>query len=776
MAIEDYEILEPQGEETQGGGFDFSKIGKGFWKRKWFILAMGVAFTIPFYFSARNQKPIYKCRVVFQSKLYTESDRSFFNPELQAEILSDSFTEHMAGELGLAFSGLDSVYRYLSDVFSEYRTTSNPVVARYKLTVDDEGIYRLLQRDPQTGTYAVVDSANAWDAVDALRSVNGISFRLQAEFAHRAHQFDFRIRPFEKGFRLLKHGISKEFSRSGKTFVMTMKGEDPQELARELNRIADVYLVEIQKLRSSDTETAREMLRRRLAVAEANMRRSEQNLRDLYAQYPLSLEVEKKELLEKIKANESGLQDIPLRRRQLTNLLTRLDSPEGEVVGSPYRNLIVTQIANFFSMSSDPEMMIHRQNLEQLQKRYQELTSVWAPDNPEVVAVLQQIAQTQDQIIKYASDFRNTLAEQESQLRAQKVELERRLKALPQDEYRLMELERTKTINEELYKMLYAESQKQLVAESSREPGVRILDYAVPPLRPDNPSKKTKVLIGGGLGLFLGLLISAVIDIADRTIRSSCDVERHLKLPVIGVIPHVNFKDIPEYRDDQKALQIDRQLVTHDYAPTPVGEAYRALRTALLFSRDTEQLRTLLITSISPEEGKSFTASNLAIILAQQRTNTLLIDADLRRGVLHNTFNVNKEPGLTNYLTNRATLNGLVQPTHIPNLSIISCGALVPNPSELLGSLQMRRLLTEVKRKFDYVIFDAPPLDAATDSVVIATLVDAVAVVVRSGSTNFKTAQERLDVFKTVTARLIGVIINGTRESVLKSSYSYYHY
>ncbi|MDZ7369668.1 MAG: polysaccharide biosynthesis tyrosine autokinase [candidate division KSB1 bacterium] len=688
--------------------------------------------------------------------------------------MSESFTHHMAKVLGLAIQSSDSVYRFPSEVFSEYETTENPVEARYRLIIDESGNYKLYQKQ-ESGAYVAVDSANAWDAVDSPREINGIKFKLQPDFAHREQRFHFRVRPFIRGVKILRN-ITKEFSRSGKTMVMTMKGEDPQALARELNRIADGYLIEMQRLKMSDSENAREILKRRLAVAEANMRRSEQNLRDFYARYPLSLELEKKDLLEKIKANERDLQELPRQRRQLTNLLTRLQTPEGEKVGSPYRNLVVSQIANFPPLNNEPEIIIHRQNLEMLQKRYQELSAIWAADNPQVIEVVKQITETQEQIIQFANDYRNTLAERESELRAQKVELERKLKTLPDDEYRLMELERTKAINEDLYKMLFSESQKRLVAESSREAGIRILDYAVPPTSPDNPSKRTKVLMGGGLGLLLGILLSALIDIFDRSLRTSRDVERYLNLPVIGAIPYVSFKDIPEYRDDQKALQIDRQLVTHDYAPTPVGEAYRALRTSLLYSKDTENIRALLITSISPEEGKSFTASNLAIILAQQRTNTLLIDADLRRGVLHNTFNIPKEPGLTNYLTNKAMLSSLIHPTHIPNLSIISCGPLVPNPSELLGSLQMRRLVAEVKRKFDYIIFDAPPLDAATDSVVIATLVDAVAIVVKSGQTNFTTAKERLQVFKTVPAKIIGVIINSAQESILKSSYSYYHY
>ena len=199
-------------------------------------------------------------------------------------------------------------------------------------------------------------------------------------------------------------------------------------------------------------------------------------------------------------------------------------------------------------------------------------------------------------------------------------------------------------------------------------------------------------------------------------------------------------------------------------------------RTQLMFSKDTGRIQSLVLTSISPGEGKSFTASNLAIIMAQQKTNTLLVDADLRRGVLHNTFSVSKEPGFTNYLSNKATLSAIVQQTHIPNLSVLSCGSMIPNPSELLGSQQMKRFLEEVRRKFDFILFDTPPLDAATDAVVLGVQVDAVVVVVKAGDTNRIVAQEKLEIFQTVPAKLIGVILNGSETTLVNNSYSYYHY
>lgn len=772
MSMEEFESFEQPAEQQQGG-LDIGKFIKGFIKRKWIILSLAVLMAIPFYFRAKNQVLIYKCKVTIQSKNLEDKESAIFDGETQAEIKSETFTERMACVLGLAFYNSDSLHT-LDEVFSEYTTTTNPVVSRYKIEIDNFGSYYLFQKFDD-GTKAIIDSANVWEAIESPREVNGLSFRLQPAFAQMGGEYHFRIRPFEKGFKLLSFGVTKAFSRSGKFMVLELKGEDPDLIPEQLNRIADAYLTQIKKMKSVDSEDKREILRRKLQVAERNMKSSEEALRRFNQQYPLTLKVEKNSLADRLSELETALRDLPEQRQILRSLIAKLENPESGYE-SKSRSVIVHQLANLDILVREPQMAIYRQTLEDLEKQFSERYEETSGEHEDVIRLGNRITETQESIIEFASNFRSTLAEKEQQYRLDKTEIENRLRNMPGLEVRLAELEREYSLMEETYKARYADLNTYQVEEESTELGIQILDYAMRPTKPINPSKKSQVILGGVLGLVLGLFISIGIDLADRSIHTLKDVKKHLNLPVLGMIPIITFKDIPDFRDDQKALQIDKQLVTHDYSPTPVGEAYRALRTQLLFSHGAEQIRTLLITSVSPEEGKSFTAGNLAIIMAQQRTNTLLVDADLRRGVQHNTFSVRKEPGLTNFLSNNATLAGLIQPTHVPNLSVMSCGALIPNPSELLGSMQMRRFIAEVKRKYDFIIFDAPPLDAATDSVVISTLVDAVAVVVRAGKTNRNSAKERLGIFNTVPANLAGIIVNGTEEIPMKNSYSYYHY
>jgi capsular exopolysaccharide synthesis family protein len=293
---------------------------------------------------------------------------------------------------------------------------------------------------------------------------------------------------------------------------------------------------------------------------------------------------------------------------------------------------------------------------------------------------------------------------------------------------------------------------------------------------PINISKKTKAAGGLAFGFMFGIMIVLVWEMMDRTIKTADDIKGHLKLNVLGAIPQVAFDNVNDFQDHEKARMMDQQLVTHDFAPTPIGEAYRSLRPSIIYNTKTGRLQTLVLTSTAPGDGKSFTAANLGIALAQQKSKTLLVDTDLRRGVQHNTFGVPKEPGFSNYLCGQVISADIVNETHIPNLAMISCGSLVPNPSELLGSLQMRRFLDEMRRKFDVIIFDTPPLNAATDAVVLGTQVDGVAIVVRAGKTHREVARQKLELFQNLEAKIIGVVLNGTSVDLAHEGYSYYHY
>lgn len=216
-----------------------------------------------------------------------------------------------------------------------------------------------------------------------------------------------------------------------------------------------------------------------------------------------------------------------------------------------------------------------------------------------------------------------------------------------------------------------------------------------------------------------------------------------------------------------------RSLITKVSPKSPISEQYRTIRTNIQFSSVDEALRSIVITSTGPGEGKSTTVANLAVVFAQQGKKVLLIDADLRKPTVHYTFQMINSVGLTNVLTRQISFNEAIRETDVENLHILTSGPIPPNPSELLASNAMKKLLEDTKEYFDLVLFDAPPILAVTDAQVLANLTDGSVLVTSSGSTDKDAAIKAKDLLKNAKAKLLGAILNNKK---ITNDASYYYY
>lgn len=215
-------------------------------------------------------------------------------------------------------------------------------------------------------------------------------------------------------------------------------------------------------------------------------------------------------------------------------------------------------------------------------------------------------------------------------------------------------------------------------------------------------------------------------------------------------------------------------LIAHQNPKLPITEQYRLIRTNIQFSSIDKEMKSIVITSAEPSEGKSTTAANLAIVIAQQGKPVLLVDTDLRKPTVHYAFNASNMDGLTCVLTKKMSLDEAIVKTFVPNLSILTSGSLPPNPSELLASNAMETVLNELKQRFDYIIFDTPPILAVADAQILANKCDGVVMVVASGKTHKDRVLKAKELLEKAKAKLLGVVLNGV-ESKKKEYYHEYH-
>lgn len=303
------------------------------------------------------------------------------------------------------------------------------------------------------------------------------------------------------------------------------------------------------------------------------------------------------------------------------------------------------------------------------------------------------------------------------------------------------------------------------LAEAQATSSVVVAQEAEIPTLPVRPRILMNMAVASAVGALLALGLAFLIEYLDDTIKSPDDVEQVAQTPTLGLIARIEGDDPTE------------KLITARMPRSPISEAYRVLRTNIQFGSVDKPLSSLLVTSGNPTEGKSTTAANLAVVLAQSGKRVVLVDSDLRRPMQDKYFGVSNQRGLTTALLDgKVPVENHLQATEIENLRLMSSGPLAPNPAELLGSQRMAQVLDELEQHADIVILDSPPVNVVTDPVLLARQVDGTLVVADAGNTRRAVLARALEALRAANARLLGVALN--RISTSHSgyySYSYYY-
>jgi succinoglycan biosynthesis transport protein ExoP len=413
-----------------------------------------------------------------------------------------------------------------------------------------------------------------------------------------------------------------------------------------------------------------------------------------------------------------------------------------------------------------------------------ELNTQFGPAYPKLAQVNNQIKEIDSQILAETKKLAGKIKGQYMAALQRESMLHDALEKQKQEENKLNEsaiefslLKRDLDTNRQLYEGLLEKLKEAGVSAGLRSNNFRIVDVARVPTAPVEPNIPRNLAFAFMLGLTSGVGLAFLLEGLDSTVRTTEQAQMISGLPPLGMIP-LGSRTAREGGSAKRLVIASSskeavELITQVRPQSQMAESYRALRTSLLLSNLGAPPKVIMVTSALPQEGKTTTSINCAVVLAQKGVRVLLIDADLRRPSIHKTLGMGPRSGLSNVLTGSATLEQAITRSPIlPNLSVLPAGTPPPNPAELLASTNMRDVLDQLRGQFDHIVVDTPPTLSVTDAVVLSPRADAIVLVIRSGQTTKQALRRSRDILMQVNAKVSGVLLN----AVDLSSPDYYYY
>jgi len=553
---------------------------------------------------------------------------------------------------------------------------------------------------------------------------------------------------------------------------------DPQVAAKLVNAIAETYVTLNLEKKTDTNLTTGEFLQKRIAELQQGIRGDEERLVN-YAKNNqiISLDANQNMVVERL----AGL------NRQLLEA-----ENERKTAEAVYNAAKLPGAASALVDADEKRISDIEAKLTDLGQKRAQLLVEATEEAPEVKELQEQIDELQGQLkelrtqksktllLNLETRYRQALAREESLRRSFERQ---RSETLTQNEaainYRIIQQEIE--TNKSLLANLLQRSKENDVVMAGKPNNISIIDYGIPPDGPIGPNRMRTVFVALFLSLGLGLGFALFLDYLDDTVHSSDEVERLLHLPALAVIPSASVAGRRRLTSPG-ALQkrngnsgMNPELLMNVDGRSPLAEAYRHLRTSVLLSTAGRSPKTLLVTSSLPGEGKTTTAVNTAISLAQTGVSVVIVDADMRRPRLRSIFDLPERAGLSSILSSNASaaeMLVMVSRHQSSGLFVLTSGPIPPNPAELLGSEQMRRLLETLQKQFTHVVVDSPPISSFTDGVLISSMVDGVLLVVHGGKSSRHIVKRSRQLLQDVGAKIFGVVLN----NVSVQSHDYYYY
>ena len=565
--------------------------------------------------------------------------------------------------------------------------------------------------------------------------------------------------------RILRGRIHLEPIAESHVVYISVRDSNPQRAALLANSVARNYREMNVNHKVSAAQEAVLWLQKKVDALQEQRRKAAQRLLEFK---------QSRDLLQSTLAERQHLIGLTLQdaERQLLVATRKTETAQGVMDQ-------VRQRVDASQMLQSPLIQKLKQQRLEHQNARTELLNQYLEDHPKVQVIDSQLKRIEEVLTsEYKSIRRSLRLEYEAVLRAEQSarrsveEVKREGRKLQSLELDYQRLERDVHTNDELYNQMQVRLKEAELQAQARANNVRILDQAMVSLSPVFPRLSLNLVATLAGWLLISLLLVLLLENLDRSLKSTDQLESEFGLTCIGSIPLIQKGKRP-FREDRVVDNPDRYILEN---PNSVAaEAVRTIRTNLLFMDPERELRSLLVTSAAPREGKTSSCANIGVAMAAAGSRILLVDSDLRRPRLHHVFGISNAQGLTNLLLNQElAIEQVVCESEFERLDILCSGPLPPNPVELLQSRAFRRTLDRLLSCYDRVVFDSPPVVPVTDAQVLGHQLDGTILIVRANQTPREMIARATDLLRAVNVNLLGALLNGL--SAEQSVYGHYYY
>ena len=574
----------------------------------------------------------------------------------------------------------------------------------------------------------------------------------------------------------LQAGLNVEVGKKDDLISVTFDTPFPEEGAKIVNAVVDAFLsYQSQHTRTTASDVLK-ILRKEKEQRDAELdAKMKEMVAFKSANGALSFQSDNwnitTQLLSSLQASLTQAQMETLDAKAAYDSAAAIKDPE------KIRQLVDAQQRKGWYVSSDQRDLILREDLDRAESQAESARATYAPEHRMRIGSESLVIQLRDKLAQRNQEFAEAYVEGLKQTwtaaQGKEKELQKafdnQLKVAMDLNAKAAEYARLDTEYKRMATLCDAidnRIKEIAVTEDTGAMNINVLEVAKVPDRPSKPQKTRSLALAMVLGLMAGIGFALVRDWMDERLQSSEEIQAALDLPILGVIPHMAGNKTP-----QTAGQI-----VHLEPRSETAEAYRTVRTALFFGVPAGQARTMLVTSPAPADGKTTSAANIAIAMAQAGQKVLLIDADFRKPRQHVLFKLEGDDGLTGLLAERCKREQAVRPTNIAGLDVLPCGPVPPNPTELLHSQRFQDLIKSLCERYDHLVIDSPPVMPVTDARILGAMCDVTVMVLRAEKSTRKMAEQARDGLLSVGSRILGVVVNDAVHG--RGGYGYYsrHY